>query len=77
MRPRHINPSGFAICTHYARSEPAVDQLGEESHGRLHGESGRVTESTALTSSARGRRRAEASLASAVPPSCACGGAGV
>ena len=30
--------------------------------------SGRVTESTAFTSSARGRRRAEASSSSAVPP---------
>lgn len=39
--------------------------------------SGRVTESTAFTSSARGRRRAEASSSSAVPPRpCACGGAG-
>lgn len=30
--------------------------------------SGRVTESTAFTSSARGRRRAEASSSSEVPP---------
>ena len=66
--PPHKTLSGFAICTHYTRSEPVVDQPGGEFHGRLCGESGRVTESTALASSVRGRRRADASSASAVPP---------
>ena len=65
--PPHKTLSGFAICIHYTHSEPAVNQLDEEFHGRLCGESGRVTESTALASSVRGRRRADASSASAVP----------
>ncbi len=28
VRPRHINPLGFAICTNYTRSELGVDQPG-------------------------------------------------
>lgn len=35
--PPHKNLSGFDIQMHYTRSEPAVDQLGEEFHGRLRG----------------------------------------
>ena len=35
--PPHKTLSGFAIRTHYTRSEPAVDQLGGEFHGRLCG----------------------------------------
>lgn len=35
--PPHKNLSGFDIQMHYTRSEPAVDQLGEEFHGSLRG----------------------------------------
>lgn len=35
--PPHKTLSGFDIHIHYTRSEPAVNQLGEEFHGRLRG----------------------------------------
>ena len=38
--PPHKTLSGFAICIHYTHSEPAVNQLDEEFHGRLCGSVG-------------------------------------
>ncbi len=35
--PPHKTLSGFAICTHYTHSKPAVDQPGGESHESLRG----------------------------------------
>ena len=35
--PPHKTLSGFDIQLHYTRSEPAVNQLGEEFHGSLRG----------------------------------------
>ena len=35
--PPHKTLSGFDIHIHYTRSEPAVNQLGEEFHGCLRG----------------------------------------